>query len=228
MEILVAAVTAAATVVLALVTLRYVRLTERTLGEMRSQSASATEQVEIARKTAETAARSVEEMVRTREAGFAPLITWEGEKWETEDGLTGTPWYVFTNHGRFVALDVRCYPGIQLQDWDEPRFDRGIVYSRHVLGPGARWEIGRVPSGGDSFPLWNEVRTRYNPQRKPRVDCAAFVYQDVFGKEYRSLLRLPTAGEGPSHNPWLIDLRWGKVGDANCPEIVFVEPTETV
>lgn len=170
---------------------------------------------------------TLREMKAARQADFAPLIRLHREELGDRQGGV-PPSYVFINSGRFVAMDITCYPGGVIEGWAGPRFDREILLRFPTQDSGGTFDIPSVLTDmGVLFAGFCEFRSKHNPENKLRVDCAAFTYEDIFGNQYRSLVRLPITQGGVCDGIEMAALRWGKVGDAGCPEIDFIEPASS-
>ena len=205
-----------ATVVLAVVTCWYAVLTRQTVREMRRQSESMTKQVEVAQRTSETAARSVEEMVAARKAEFIPIIAADVPMIDPDSGRR-LPLLTFKNIGRFVARQVwicyGCWPEGGSQLWIDSE-------------PKGHWDavLPGLPLVVD-YEGWNSFKTSY-PQLfegAPPAALAEFVYTDVFGNRYRSmvLIREPSSSERP------MTIYWGEMPQGSAPRKAGLERRES-
>jgi hypothetical protein len=173
--------TAIATVALVVVTAVYVWLTGRTL--------------RFARLAAEAAEVSAREMRLAREAEFAPIIIGRTSPFDRNP----VPSHWFENVGKFVAQHVFLFLGALPVGSSTLWIDSATPpHLRDVVQPGLPWAIAfdEVKSFRASHPqLFADPRT---------LTLAEFLYTDLFGNWYRSLIVLDT------NNPPYV-LYWGRI-----------------
>ncbi len=188
---------------LVIVTVVYTFATRRMAAEMRKQTEIALAAAEAARASAEASQDAATEMKLSRVAEFAPRIVGDVV---TLDPISGQGTFVFKNVGRDVAQNIFVYIGVGSKDANKYRFFYDSpVEKRLFLTPTPDDTIHVEQRHFDEFSrrhaeIWEEDWYPF---------FVEFVYNDVFGYTYRSVVECGTAlGMRPGDERHLTNRVW--------------------